>query len=389
VADTGDAVDGRAGSRRVALVLASSTGGIGRHVAALVAGLVKAGDDVHVCGPAATRAQFGFEQLGAGFTTVEIPPSPRPADATAVRTLRRVLRTPGQEEPDVVHAHGLRAGLVAALARPAGCPLVVTWHNRVLAQGLRARVYEPLERYVARAADVTLGASADLVDRAVAFGARDARLAPVAAPVLPPPGRTPEEVRAELGAAPDQPVVLSVGRLHPQKRHEVLISGAARWRDRDPVPLVVVAGSGPAYMRLAAQVSRERAPVTLLGHRTDVADLLGTADLAVVTSAWEARQLFAQEALRAGVPLVATAVGGLPDLVGDAAVLVPPDDVDAVDAAVRRLLDDPAARADYARRGAARAAGWPTEAETVAQVRAVYAELVDRRRRPSRTGWAR
>ena len=132
-------------------------------------------------------------------------------------------------------------------------------------------------------------------------------------------------------------------------------------------------------MRLAAQVSRERAPVTLLGHRDDVPDLLAAADLAVVTSAWEARQLFAQEALTAGVPLVATAVGGLPDLVDDAAVLVPPDDVDAVDAAVRRLLDDPGGRAELARRGAARAAGWPTEADTVAQVRAVHAELAARR----------
>ena len=70
-------------------------------------------------------------------------------------------------------------------------------------------------------------------------------------------------------------------------------------------------------------------------------DLLAAADLAVVTSDWEARQLFAQEALRAGVPLVATAVGGLPDLVGDAAVLVPPGDVDALDAAVRELLGRP------------------------------------------------
>ena len=93
--------------------------------------------------------------------------------------------------------------------------------------------------------------------------------------------------------------------------------------------------------------------MTLLGHRTDVADLLAGADLAVVTSDWEARQLFAQEALRAGVPLVATAVGGLPELVGDAAALVPPGDVDALDAAVRALLDDPAARAELGRRAPA------------------------------------
>ena len=282
-----------------------------------------------------------------------------------------------------MHAHGLRAGLVAALARPDGCPLVVTWHNRVLAQGLKAAVYRPLERYVARAADVTLGASADLVERARELGARDARLGAVAAPHLPPPRRPAAEVREELGAVPGQPVVLSVGRLHPQKRYDILIEAAARWRARRPVPLVVVAGTGPAYMGLAAQASRLRAPVHLLGLRDDVADLLGAADVAVVTSDWEARQLFAQEALRAGVPLVATAVGGVPELVGEAAVLVPPGDVDAVDAAVSALLDDAGARADYARRGPARAAAWPTEADTLATVRAVYAELANQ---PARKG---
>ena len=102
---------------------------------------------------------------------------------------------------------------------------------------------------------------------------------------------------------------------------------------------MVIAGSGPEYVPLAGRILTTGAPVTLLGHRTDVADLLGAADLAVVTSDWEARQLFAQEALRAGVALVATAVGGLPGLVGDAADLVAPNDLDAFDAAVRRLLD--------------------------------------------------
>jgi glycosyltransferase involved in cell wall biosynthesis len=116
--------------------------------------------------------------------------------------------------------------------------------------------------------------------------------------------------------------------------------------------------------------------VTLAGHRNDVPDLLGAADLAVVTSDWEARQLFAQEALRAGVPLVSTSVGGLPELIGDAAAFVPPNNPDAFDTAVRTLLNDRDARADLARRGLARAATWPTEAETAARVAAVYAELV-------------
>jgi glycosyltransferase involved in cell wall biosynthesis len=193
--------------------------------------------------------------------------------------------------------------------------------------------------------------------------------------VLPPARRRRDEVREELGAAGGQPLVLSVGRLHRQKGYPTLAAAAARWRDRKPRPVVVIAGTGPDYMALAHEISALRAPVTLLGHRTDVADLLGAADLAVVTSVWEARQLFAQEALAAGVPLVATSVGGIPDLVGDAAVLVPPGDVDALDRAVTGLLDDPDRRADYARRGPKQAATWPTEEQTVDQIAAVYTEL--------------
>jgi glycosyltransferase involved in cell wall biosynthesis len=355
----------------VAVVLASSTGGVGQHVRSIARGLTAAGATVLVCGPAATQDQFDFTGVGARFTPVEIPASPTPADGRAVAALRRAL---ADTPVEVVHAHGLRAGLVAALARPA-VPLVVTWHNAVLAGGLRGRLSRLAERIVARSARVALGASADLVERAAALGATDARLAPVAAPVLPAPRRRRAAVRAEFGVAADRPLILSVGRLHPQKRYDVLIDAAARWRTRTPAPAVVIAGSGPAYLQLAARISTARAPVTLLGHRTDVADLLAGADLAVVTSDWEARQLFAQEALHAGVPLVATAVGGLPELVGDAAVLVPPGDVDAVDAAVRELLDDDARRADLGRRGAARAATWPTEADTVAGLADLYAEL--------------
>jgi glycosyltransferase involved in cell wall biosynthesis len=355
----------------VALVLASSTGGIGTHVASLAAGLVAAGCRVLVCGPAATGEQFGFAAAGADFVPVEIPAAPGPQDSGAVRALRRAL---AGRDIDVVHAHGLRAGLVAVLART-GLPLVVTWHNTVLAKGLRGQASMLVERIVARSATLTLGASADLVDRARSLGARQVRLGAVAAPTFAAPKRTRAAVRAEFRVGPTTPLILSVGRLHPQKRYDLLIEAAARWRDLDPAPVTVVAGSGPSYMLLAQRASEKRARVYLLGHRTDVPDLLLGADLAVVSSDWEARQLFAQEVLRAGVPLVCTAVGGLPDLVGDAAVLVPPDDVDALAAAVRDLLTNPALRAEYAARGPRQAAEWPAEADTLADVRAAYASV--------------
>ncbi|GAA4589142.1 glycosyltransferase involved in cell wall biosynthesis [Actinoplanes octamycinicus] len=361
--------DGWHGS--VVLVLGSATGGTGGHVLSLARGLVAAGCRVLVCGPAANDEHYGFTAAGVDYVPVEIPADPGPQDTGAVRALRRAVLG---HEAQVVHAHGLRAGFVASLART-GVPLVVTWHNAVLAKGLRGQAGALVERIVARNAALTLGASEDLVDRAVALGARKARLGPVAAPEMRAPKRTRKAVRAEFGIKGDTPLILSVGRLHPQKHYDLLVDASARWRDLDPAPVVVVAGSGPSYMPLAQRASREHAPFHLLGHRGDVPDLLLGADLAVVTSDWEARQLFAQEALRAGVPLVTTAVGGLPGLVGDAAVLIPPGDLDALDRAVRDLLNDPEQRADLAARGPVQAATWPDEKAVVDAVRAGYAEV--------------
>lgn len=355
---------------RVAQVLGTSTGGIGRHVRALVPALLARGARVAVLGPAATDELFGFAAAGARFAAVEIPAGPGPADARAVARLRRLLRG-----ADMVHAHGLRAGLLAGLARGDAAPaLVVTWHNRVLGGRARRAAYLLLERRVARRADVTLGASPDLVAHARALGAPDARFAPVAAPALPPPRRSAEQVRAELGAA-DRPLVLAVGRLHPQKGFDTLVTAATRWTRRSPPPLVAIAGDGPSRAVLDGMIAASRAPVRLLGRRDDVADLLAAAAVVVLPSVWEARPLVAQEALRAGRPLVATAVGGVPELVRDAAVLVPPADTDALSDAVTRLLDDPVAARALGDRGAARAAGWPDEEDTAEQVAAVYREL--------------
>ncbi|WP_018353213.1 glycosyltransferase family 4 protein [Longispora albida] len=340
---------------KIALVLGTSTGGVGKHVESLAGGLTAEGHRVVVFGPRSVGEQFSFPL----FRPVEISAGPHPRDVAAVWNLRAELRA---MRPDVVHAHGLRAGLVSALAGAE--PLVVTWHNTVMAEGAKQKVYEQLEKIVARRATLTLGASEDLVARVTSLGGRDVRLGPVGAQYLPAGDGT--AIRKEFG---DGPLILSVGRLHPQKRYDVLIEAAGQWPDAQ----VLVAGSGPAESELRAMTGQRR--VTFLGHRNDVADLLAAADVAVVTSDWEARQLFAQEAMRAGVPLVATRVGGLPGLVGDAAVLVPAGDADAVARAVRGLLDDPDRRAQLAQRGQERAAGWPDEAATVRQVLACYREL--------------
>lgn len=353
------------GRPRVALVLASSTGGVGRHVRSLAEHLVESGHRVDVHGPAATEALFGFRAVGAGFTPVEIPARPHPLkDATALATLRRRLRA---DRPGVVHAHGLRAGLVAAAAGRR--PLVVSWHNLLMGGNARNPLLRGLERVVARSADVTLTASDDLTGRVLRLGGRDVRPAPVAAPTLEAPSRTRDDVRAELGV--DGSLVLAVGRLHPQKRLDILVDAASAWAPA----VTVIAGSGPEEAALRQRATGKNAPVRFLGHRTDVADLLAACDVAVVTSDWEARQLFAQEALRAGRPLVATAVGGVPGLVADGARLVPAGDPGAVADAVGALLADPDAARALAARGAEIAAGWPDEAAVAAHVAAVYDEV--------------
>ena len=231
---------------RVAQVIGTTSGGTGSHVVMLAAGGQVQGLTVSVIGPAAAREQFSGTAVT--YLPVDIGDRPRPVrDAAAVRALRRRLR---QAAPDVVHAHGLRAGAFAALAltpaagaRPA---LLVTVHNAAPASPVAAAVYRVLELIVARRATAVRCASGDLAARMRSLGARDTGQAVVAAPEFATPSDAAvRQARAELGAA-GQPVLVAAGRLAEQKGFGVLLDAAAAWQHRDPVPLLAIAGDGPA-----------------------------------------------------------------------------------------------------------------------------------------------
>ncbi len=274
----------------------------------------------------------------------------------------------------------MRAGAAAALAL-AGAPgrrtaLAVTVHNAPPPGRAAAAVYAALERVVALRADAVLTVSGDLADRMRRRGARDAGRALVPAPVQAAPGAAEiAAVRRELGAGP-RPVVLAAGRLAAQKNLAVLLRAAVAWQHRDPVPLLVIAGEGPLGAALRGQARADGVDVLFLGSRADVPALLAAADVVVLPSQWEGQPLIAAEALRAGKPLVATRVGGIPELTGaDGARLVPAGVAAPLAAAVAALLDDPAARAALAAAARQRAALLPGEPAAVSQALAVYARL--------------
>jgi glycosyltransferase involved in cell wall biosynthesis len=170
--------------------------------------------------------------------------------------------------------------------------------------------------------------------------------------------------------------VLAAGRLTAQKGLETLIEAAGRWRDRVPVPLVAIAGTGPLAGALAGRARAAGADVTFLGWRDDVPALLAAADVFVLPSRWEGQPLILQEALRAGRPIVATDVGGVRDLTGsDGALLVQPGDPAALTAAVLGVLDSPSVATRLAAAAASRAAELPTEAVAIAAALALYGRL--------------
>jgi glycosyltransferase involved in cell wall biosynthesis len=386
---------------RVCYVLATTQGGTRRHAAVLARGCAAAGISVCVVGPADTAE----EMSGLGsvrFEPLRIGELPRPGrDASAIRRLRRLLAAMA---PDVVHAHGMRAGGLAALAlrpwsRPpqtsAGQPaarsaasgrapaLVVTAHNAP-PPGAAGVIFGLLERIVARRADAVLCVSPDLSARMSRLGAREVSRAFVPAPATQPARLAAPETGAGadsgerplgLGAAA-RPLVLAAGRLTAQKGLETLIEAARYWRDRVPVPLVAIAGTGPLAGALDARARAVGADVTFLGWRDDVSALLAAADVFVLPSRWEGQPLILQEALRAGSPIVATDVGGVRDLTGsEGALLVQPGDPAALAAAVLMLLDSPPAAAKLAAAAASRAGELPTEADAIGAALALYGRI--------------
>jgi len=189
-------------------------------------------------------------------------------------------------------------------------------------------------------------------------------------------GSTPVEMRAKVGLFADDMVVLTVARLTLQKGHDVLVAAAPAVLAHNPKARFLLVGSGPEQANIEAAIARLglNDKFMLLGHREDIADLMAIANVFVLPSHFEGLSLAVLEAMAASVPVVATAIGGTIEAIGDAhPFLVPPGDATALAAAILRATAEPETARNATNAAASRHAEHFTAARMAEQTAEVYA----------------
>lgn len=220
-------------------------------------------------------------------------------------------------------------------------------------------------------------ASADTYRRA---GIASDRLAVIRNGLEPGPATCSRaDVRGALGVRLDQPMIVMVARMTPQKGHSTLIDAMPAVLARCPEACLVLAGSGPLEGELRSRIEARgvAAAVRLLGFRADVPDLLGAADLLVLPSLFEGLPFTVLEAMAAGLPIVATRIGGTDEAVldGHTGLLVPPGDAERLASAMASMLNDGAAARRQGRAGRARFLAHFTAARMAADTAQLYRGL--------------
>ena len=322
-----------------------------RYETLLVHGRLAAGEE---------SAAYLSEREGARM--LYLPDLVQPVDARrdplALAKLARIAR---RFRPHIVHTHTAKAGFVgrqaAVLAAGPRPKIVHTFHGHVLEGyfgGAKNALYRGLERALARRSDRLIGVSEATVSDLVRLGVADRErfaVVPLGLDLdrFADQGEDSREAaRKELGVADDEVLCTFVGRVVPIKRLDLLLEAIAEARKRDQRIRLLIVGDGEQRPELEALAGRLGigAAVHFAGYRGDLASIWAASDIAVLSSANEGTPVSLIEAAAAGVPAVATDVGGVREtLAPDGSIIVPPADPGALADAIVSLASDPDRRA--------------------------------------------
>ena len=330
-------------------------GGSERHLLALLPALATRGADVAFLGlddPRGDAAPVYAELEKAGIPCSRLH-APRDLDAPLAVRAARAVRS---NRPDIVHTHLIHADVYGALAAAAaGAALVSTKHND---DPFRAGAFRHVERLLARRAASVIC----ITDSLARFNAERVGIPPGKLVVIhygldtPPPGWGGNpEIALPAGAR----LLLGVGRLAEQKGYETAVRALPQILAAEPNTVLVVLGEGPERGRLEA-LARELGvaeAVILPGRAGDVSAWLERAELFVHPCRWEGFGLVLLEAMLAGLPIVASEVSAVPEIVvdGETGLLVPPEAPDSLARAVTAVLADAARRTALGEAGRIRA----------------------------------
>lgn len=307
------------------------------------------------------RAQaFLSEASAAGFEAIGLRENwPR---------VRRVTREVAQElrirRASILCTSGYKPDILGLpAARMAGIPAVAIAHGWTSATW-KVRLNESLDRRVLRHFDAVVGVSQSQAKALLQAGVASDKVVTIPNAIAPHGHNVatkPHRASLEsLFPRPPRWLIGAAGRLSPEKGFDVLIDAAANLLAANPDVGVVLFGDGPLRSQLQRRIDAHDAGshIVLAGYRSDLDQLLPNLDMLVIPSHTEGLPVILLESLRCGLPVVATSVGGIPEVVvdGEHGLLIPPGDVAALAAAISRLLDDDGRRMQIRQAGPQRIA---------------------------------
>lgn len=357
------------------LTKVQGVGGAEQHLLALLPALRERGIDARFlsldAGGDAERFHRGLDARGIPWRRVPcgLDVSPRLA-ASVVSAVRA-------ERPDLVHTHMVHGDVYGSIAAHAlRLPFVSTRHND-------DRYLLGPYRFVDRAFMAGVGAIVAISDAVREFHVRaglpEQKLLTIHYGLDDLPSEPSELTPVEAGVPPDAPLVLAIGRLIEQKDHATLLDAFARVRQEHADARLAILGWGPLEAATKTRAGKlGLADAVLLPGRVEPAAWLERADVFAHTSRWEGFGIVLLEAMLAGLPVVATRVSAVPEIVADGTtgLLVPPGDAHAVASALSGLLADPARRSELGEAGRRRAHEEFSVARMADRTLAVYESIL-------------